>query len=296
MKIFSKEKYFEVEGRESYDWLVEAGIPEKKCWQTKCDGKAKEECEKEGWRIRDEWCVEKGEEKMYTMKDFIEKKIAVRTGTGEKQRKFLEMCEKAGLMWKNKRATGVRPDFYGEKCCITYGFGHDKTLEFCKAKFYEDAGWQIVEYKDIAETANSERYEIKISVDGDLTTAEMIVDGKAVKTATAKRNPADKFNFRKGAELAFTRLFAKKNEEKDDNRSLRLGDRVVCKTNGNGNLETAGKHGKIIALFDGSTILSALVEFDHDIHGHNGDGKGKKRRCWWCKFETLVREKAGEEK
>ena len=30
MKIFSKEKFFEVEGREDYDWIVEAGIPEKK--------------------------------------------------------------------------------------------------------------------------------------------------------------------------------------------------------------------------------------------------------------------------
>lgn len=233
---------------------------------------------------------------MYTMKDFIEKKIAVRTGTGEKQRKFLELCEKAGLMWNNNtKATEFRPNFYEEKCCITYGFHDDKKLEFCGTDdFYKGAGWQIVECKGIAETANSERYEIKISVDGDLTTAEMIVDGKTVKTATAKRNPADKFNFKKGAELAFARLFAKKVEEKDDNRPLRVGDRVVCKADGNEKLETIGKHGKIIKLQEGS--VSPLVEFDRDINGHSGSGMGKEGHCWWCEIETLAREKGGSGK
>ena len=84
--------------------------------------------------IRDNWCIDvpdkkKGEKKMYTMQDFIEKKIAVRAGTGEKQRKFLELCEKAGMMWNNNtKATEFRPDFYEEKCCITYGFHGDKKL------------------------------------------------------------------------------------------------------------------------------------------------------------------------
>lgn len=231
---------------------------------------------------------------MYTMKDFIEKKIAVQTGTGEKQRKFLELCEKAGLQWVKEKATEFRPDLYGEKCCITYGFHDDKKLEYCKAKFYEDVGWQIVEYKDIAEAANSERYEIKISVDGDLTTAEMIVDGETVKHATAKRNPADKFNFKTGAELAFTRLFAKKTKEKDSEskRPLRVGDRVVCQAPTDGNQKIVRMHGRVITdKIETTTYLG--VEFDKFIDGHNCGLKGKMGYCWNCEEETLVREKSG---
>lgn len=54
-------------------------------------------------------------------------------------------------------------------------------------------------------------YKIEISYDGEkVTTARMIVNGKIVKKATARRNPEDKFDFKKGATLAFERLFEKK--------------------------------------------------------------------------------------
>ena len=51
-------------------------------------------------------------------------------------------------------------------------------------------------------------YKIEISYDGEkVTTARMIVNGKIVKKATARRNPEDKFDFKKGSTLAFERLF-----------------------------------------------------------------------------------------
>lgn len=46
--------------------------------------------------------------------------------------------------------------------------------------------------------------------DGKTTTARLIVNGREVKKAVARHNPADKFDFRIGAQLAFERLFAKK--------------------------------------------------------------------------------------
>lgn len=143
---------------------------------------------------------------------------------------------------------------------------------------------------------NSERYEIKIVVDGDLTTAEMIVDGETVKTATAKRNPADKFNFKTGAELAFTRLFAKKTKEKDSEskRPLRVGDRVVCKAPTDGNKKIVGMHGRIITSSAHTTRLG--VEFDEFINGHGCCKAGKMGYCWNCEKETLVREKSGSGK
>lgn len=231
---------------------------------------------------------------MYTMKDFIEKEIAVRTGTGEKQKKFLEMCEKEGLQWYLGDApTDWMPDKYGDKTCIICRFDSidkNRYLFYARDKYYKGKGIDVVSVDEfLRKTEKRNDYEIKICVNGNMTSAEMIVGGKTVKTATAKRNPADKFNFKTGAELAFTRLFAKKAEEKDDNRPLRVGDRVVCKAPTDGKNEIVGMHGQIIAL-------KALTEFDCDFLGHSGSGKGKEWRCWWCDIETLVREKSGSGK
>ncbi len=54
------------------------------------------------------------------------------------------------------------------------------------------------------------RYKIVIDCNDDFTTARMFVDGYPVKGAVAKRNPADKFNWRIGAQTAFNRLWEKK--------------------------------------------------------------------------------------
>lgn len=54
------------------------------------------------------------------------------------------------------------------------------------------------------------RYKIVIECNDDFTTARMFVDGYPVKGAVAKRNPADKFSWRIGAQTAFNRLWEKK--------------------------------------------------------------------------------------
>lgn len=54
------------------------------------------------------------------------------------------------------------------------------------------------------------RYKIVIECNDDFTTAKMFVDGHQVKGEAAKRNPADKFNWRIGAQTAFNRLWEKK--------------------------------------------------------------------------------------
>lgn len=198
MKIFSKKKFFEVDGgKASYELLKKIGIPEQYIWVNICDGKEVVDGMCEGYTIADEWCVEK-----VTIKDFIEKRIAVRTGTGENARKFLAMLEKANLTWKTgDKATEFIPDWFGEDCCIVY---LNDRIEYCDLPFYKKHGFKIVEVDEFGIVNN---YEIKISLDGDVTTAEMIVNGKVVKSAKAKRNPVDKFDFAIGAKLAFERLF-----------------------------------------------------------------------------------------
>lgn len=53
-------------------------------------------------------------------------------------------------------------------------------------------------------------YQIVITCHEDTTYADMFVNGHKVKEAKAKRNPADKFNWRIGAQMAFNRLWEKK--------------------------------------------------------------------------------------
>jgi len=54
------------------------------------------------------------------------------------------------------------------------------------------------------------RYKIVIECAADHTFAYMYVDDNLVKMESAKRNPADKFNWRIGAQTAFDRLWKKK--------------------------------------------------------------------------------------
>lgn len=61
--------------------------------------------------------------------------------------------------------------------------------------------------------ANHPRYHVVIDCNGDITRSFLFVDGKCVKLAQAKLSPKDKFSLRIGAEVAFKRLFAKKEKE-----------------------------------------------------------------------------------
>lgn len=149
----------------------------------------------------------------YTMDDFISKKILVRVGTVHTQ-EFLKMCEKRGLLWisGDKAAEWTPPDRYGDKTTIGCGGLCRSRLSFGDGtKGCE--GWQVIDFKDIIDKP-IHNYQIIIDCDGDTTTCKMIINGKEVKAAQAKRNPADKFNWKLGAELAFSRLWGEKKAEK----------------------------------------------------------------------------------
>lgn len=63
---------------------------------------------------------------------------------------------------------------------------------------------------------------------------------------------------------------------------FKVGDRVRCINRYYGNGYIVGKVGKVIDvdLYScGSGEI--LVEFDSDICGHDGGGKGKRNHCWW---------------
>jgi hypothetical protein len=66
------------------------------------------------------------------------------------------------------------------------------------------------------------RYKIVIECAADSTFATMYVDDNVVKMESAKRNPADKFNWRIGAQTAFNRLWEKKKPKKPVNKYAQL--------------------------------------------------------------------------
>lgn len=299
MKVFSKEKYLKR--------CRELGIePSKLTWPDRCDGMPVMgerciSCDGVSYGMCDTWCIDvpdpkvsdildivKEEKKMYTMKDFINKPIAVRVGQDHKI-EFLKMCEAEGLKWMSgqKAADHTPPEAYGDDMCIACDVEHyRKGLGFAETRAYQRHGMTIVDFKDIK--PNEPRYQIIIDCDGKTTTAKMLVDGKEVKTGVAKYNPADKFDFSIGAKVAFDRLWGKE-VTKPEPVKFKVGDRVKCVTVPDGNKEAVGKCGTVKKVCDGAR-LPILVDFDERLkRGHDGllDAKCKSNCGWWCDLDNL---------
>ena len=147
--------------------------------------------------------------KKYTMDDFIAGKLVVRTGKGPNLEKFLDMCEKRGLKWHSGlSAKKYVPDLYGDEQTITYNLPEMNGLSFGYAAHSKRYGRKIIDFSELEpDEKNVKRYTILIECKDDRTVAYMFVDGEKVKDTVAKRNPADKFNFRIGAQTAFDRLW-----------------------------------------------------------------------------------------
>lgn len=153
-------------------------------------------------------------ENMYTMKDFLDGKIAALISNQRQWNDFIDLCEKHGATfgcnsaakewthdWKRKKEVIICRD------CKRLVWGFEKeALEH---------GKKIVHVNEllcpaVQETCPIPDYQIIITCWGDTTHADMFANGHKVKEAKAKRNPADKFNWRIGAQTAFERLWEKK--------------------------------------------------------------------------------------
>lgn len=293
MKVFSKAKYCEGRRRDAYI------AP----WVDECDGKPVVNGKIDYYFIEDDWCIEKEDEPMqkYTMKDFIEKKIVVHCTNDYEKRAFLKMCEDLDLRWvAGSEATKFIPCstvINEEPVKITCGFdtndkrGRSLTWGDADDHWYIKLGWTVVPFAAIT-NETTPTYEIHIKCVGDVTTAEMVVNGKVVKSSKAKRDPRDKFSFKTGAEYAFNRLFEKKEKEvKTPKNGIKsrdgftIGNRVVstCRV---GNNRVSHQYGRVIGFSDSGTLI--LVEFDDDVRGHTypiGYDESllvKKGHNWWC--------------
>lgn len=175
--------------------------------------------------------------KKYTMDDFFAGRILVKAASKKEMMELLKECEKRGIKWvSGHKATRWIPPVLAVEIfmgMLVYNRNHVAPIE----------------YKDLIEPT---RYQIIIDCDGDTTTAKMIINGKEVKAAKAKRNPADPFNWKLAASLAFNRLFGEKKPAfREVTRPAKVGDyvKIVAKRGHFGEHYRNGEIHKVVGLF-----------------------------------------------
>lgn len=154
--------------------------------------------------------------KRYSINDFFAGKVDIRCKNNKQALSLLKECDKRGVVWNNNlKATSIlhlmpvlEMDFFGNGR-LTQSNGHDER--------------NVVDFDQIDFCPCKTSYQILIDCDGTTTTATMTINGREIKTAIARRNPEDKFDWKKGAELAFERLWnsPKKLGEKPEVRKVR---------------------------------------------------------------------------
>lgn len=219
--------------------------------------------------------------KLWTMYDFITKKVAVRCNTTQEVKEFLRYCDEIGLRWRSgDKASNFIPG--NEPVLITFNNGGEMRLT-CTSFMNFDG--EIIKWSDFMwrkhSDTTSKKYKVEIECDGTTTTAKLIVDGKEVKSTTAKKHPDDKFSLRMGMETAFGRLWEKTEKKEADptstdtetdteteptdlTRRFKVGDRVIYTDPESPRYkEIIGMHGRIVKVTH--FIYDYAVEFDKPI-------------------------------
>lgn len=158
--------------------------------------------------------------KKYSINEFFAGNMDIRCKNAEQKLEVLKECDRRGVVWNDdKKVTYHIPEYYIPKCSVL-------EIDFyMNGKLTQSNGHydrNVVDFDKIDFTRRK-HYRIVIDCDGDITRAIMTVDGKEIKGAVARRNPEDKFNWRKGAALAFERLWnsQKKDEKKPEVREVK---------------------------------------------------------------------------
>lgn len=171
---------------------------------------------------------------MYTMNDFIEKKIAVTFANREERIKFLKMCQKAGLRWRSGTsptdsfAIGGLLDGLQIEC--GYPDKREKYLTLSSVESHKSEGWKTVPFSDF----QPEETIGVIKRKGNTITVHM-----GDLHGTAKCSPDDQFDLYTGCELALRRALGA--EKKEPEKPKYYNGKMVCVENGGFNWWTVGK-------------------------------------------------------
>ena len=171
---------------------------------------------------------------MYTMKDFIKKKIAVSFANRKERIKFLKMCQKAGLRWRSGTspldsfATGSLLDGLQIEC--GYPDKREKYLTLSNVESHKSEGWKTVPFSEFQQ----EETIGVIKRNGNTITVYM-----GDLHGTAKCSPDDQFDLYTGCDLALRRALGA--EKKEPETPKYYNGKMVCVENGGYPWWTVGK-------------------------------------------------------
>lgn len=205
---------------------------------------------------------------------------AMHCKTEEEAKIFLRYLDSVGRKWVDGTSYMSMTNWsvHGPDTCYDF---YDGT--YCnKTYFLTCYGYTILEFSDFEwDNKNTKRKPVIIYRNGQDVIA---LDKETGEKAVAKCHPNDEFDFAIGAKIAFGRLYHSQDYISEGNEAkckpkFQVGDRVRCikKDYESSGINIVNELGVIREAGDSSV----LVEFDNNIGGHSGNGKGKDNHCWW---------------
>ena len=171
---------------------------------------------------------------MYTMNDFIEKKISVSFANRAERIEFLKMCQKAGLVWRTgdlpTDSFAIGSSLDGHKIECGYPDKHDKNISHSTEKWPTNDSWKTVPFSEF----QTEETIGVIKRNGKTITVHM-----GDLHGTAKCSPNDQFDLYTGCELALRRALGA--EKKEPEKPKYYNGKMVCVENGGYFWWTVGK-------------------------------------------------------
>lgn len=144
---------------------------------------------------------------MYTMKDFIEKKIAVSFANREERIKFLKLCQKAGLMWRGGwppiEDFALKSWLDGRQIECGYSNKKGSDLTHSRAGSLTSKGWKTVPFS---------KFECEETIGVIKRNGNTITVHMGDLRGTAKCSPEDQFDLYTGCELALRRALGREDE------------------------------------------------------------------------------------
>ena len=207
---------------------------------------------------------------------------AMHCKTEEEAKIFCRYLDSVGRRWGSGHSyiSMTNWDDYGPNTCYSFNSG-----TYCDKIYYLTHNcYTILEFSDFEwDNKNTKRKPVIIYQNGQDVIA---LDKETGEKAVAKCHPNDEFDFAIGAKIAFGRLYHSQDYISEGNEAkckpkFQVGDRVRCikKDYEISGINIVNELGVIREAETGAS--SVLVEFDNNIGGHSGNGKGKDNHCWW---------------
>jgi hypothetical protein len=207
---------------------------------------------------------------------------AMHCKTEEEAKIFCRYLDSVGRRWADGTSymSMTNWDDYDPDTCYDFNDG-----TYCVKRYFLTRNYYtILEFSDFEwDNKNTKRKPVIIYRNGQDVIA---LDKETGEKAVAKCHPNDEFDFAIGAKIAFGRLYHSQDYISEGNEAkckpkFQVGDRVRC-IKEDCEIRSINIVNELGVIREAETgASSVLVEFDNNIGGHSGGGKGKDNHCWW---------------